>query len=149
MKKKVLLFPFLQLILLFAVLPLCTSCEDEETTIVYYNLDLDSFTTGDGNEPIAYAIRDYLREQGVIDTQFQLTIDKLNVTNEEYIQLDRQALEKVTWQVTNVDYPKVLSAAGITVTPGRPAITFYFYLNRVALNGGIIKSNEMVYTIHF
>lgn len=131
------------------ILPLLTSCEKDEETQIFYNVEAEYFTVGEGNEAIATAIKDYQVRIGLLEKQFTLTIDKVDLTEEDYKELDTRAMKQFNEGLGKINYIKVLEDAGITVSPGRPDITIYYALQRVALNGSVIKEHPVEFILNF
>lgn len=142
-------FGMLMLGALLCVLPVFTSCSEEET-IFNFNVKAQRYTTGPDNEVICETIASYLREEGIIDRQFSKHVEgSVDINSEEVNQLLQATVQEVIDRLNDIDYQAVLRDAGITVTPGRPEISIYFSVQMVDANGNVWKESPLIYTLNF
>lgn len=133
----------LMLAVILGCMPMFTSCDTEETTHAYYSVDFvtavvpNQYVTSDVAKEILDAILEYQRSAGIIDRQFEVTYGKVDMTEDDYVQMHTDAMIRAVDMLDSVNYRQMLTERGINI-PADLEMEIQYNLNYETMNGDVM-----------
>lgn len=113
-----------------------SSCKEDVSSSLSYIVYADTVSPADdASKAIAQAIVDYQKKAGILETPFEESIDKENLTGEDRDELDKRAGEAVLVRLGNCNFAKIIKDAGITVSDGQGAVSIGYRIGYPAVDG--------------